>query len=150
MLQTQGWRGSARRVQGGSGRAENLLRRSRFSSLLPCPGEDLGGTNQPKFVQTEEEPARPHCQGEGGHPGVPSSSLVCAWLSKRCVSVLLHLHVFKHVRSLWCEMLSGNRTLSAQSHGWGWAVMTDGLRFSRCSFFYSRCSSGAARDTLQN
>lgn len=65
------------------------LRRSRFSSLLPCSGEDLVGTNQPKFVQTEEEAACPHCQGQRGHPGVPSSSLTCAWLSKRHVSVLL-------------------------------------------------------------
>lgn len=54
--------------------------------------------NQP--AKTEEEPARPQSQGQGGHPGVPSSSLVCARLFERRVSVLLHLHVFKHVWSL--------------------------------------------------
>jgi len=80
--QTQGWRD----LPGVWSEAAAELRRSGFSSPLSCLGEDFGGTSQKKFVQTQEEPAGPHCQGQGGHPGVPSSSLICAWYSFLCRS----------------------------------------------------------------
>lgn len=115
--------GPARRGQGGSGRAENLLRRSRFSSLI--------------LQRTWEDPTSQSLYNKQLIPTARRAPRGSQLRSRLCVtfqvSVLLHLRLEARLVLLawqgWCEMLSGKRTFSAQSHGWGWAVVTDGCGF---------------------
>lgn len=126
MLQTQGWRGSAGR-QG--------------------PGEDFTGTNQPKFVQTE---GHQHVLTAGTRRASRGSQLqsLCTGLQEAHVrspsSAPLQAHLVPLSQQRWCEMLSGKCTLSAQSHGWGWADIWAVI------FMLLFSGSGAGRDTLQN
>lgn len=85
-------------VQGVSGRANSLLQDPGFSLLLRPGGQRR---NRAAKVCAEQIAARPRCQDQRGHPGIPSPSPVCAGLCERRVPALLRVLSFQHVCSPW-------------------------------------------------
>lgn len=144
MLQTKGWRDLP-----GVGREAAAEPRTYCgdpgSPLLSCRG--LGRTQPAEVCTGTSSPPLP-----GGHQGVPSSGPICAWLPK-CQRSFIRTSRSTSGPSGVAGMV---RDAQRETHvlcpkpRMGLGCGDRWLWFSRCSIFYSRCSSDAARDTLQN